>query len=327
MPCPNPSQMKKQNQHLLIQSISREAMACEFEVLLNEHEYSHGVDAAVEALDVVDHIDRLLSVFRPQSQLSKINRYAFERPVLVDAMTLELVKLALDAFTLTDGAFDLTAGSLSEVWGFSRRQGAMPSQEQIQQALDCVGSKYICVKEQDSTVALTRPGVRLNSGGIGKGFALDHAARKLVDHQVDHFMIHGGQSSIVARGQRNANWCQSGCWTVALKHPWRSNEVLETLSLCDEALATSGSGKQFFHFGGKRYSHLIDPRTGWPAQQMMSTTVICSSGALADALATGLFILGPDAAIEFCEAHSEIRAILVYCDPKTGQQRLERRNF
>lgn len=309
----------------LLQSVSRPAMACEFEVLLNEHQYPTGVEHAMESLQIIEQVERLVSVYRPQSQFSKVNQFAGQRPVLVDAWTLELIQLGIDVHEFTQGAFDLTAGSLSETWGFARRQGSMPSPQQIRQSLECVGSQFIRLDSNASTVALDRPGLRLNPGGIGKGFALDYAAQHLQASGIEHFMMHGGLSSIIARGGRSGLAAQH--WLVSLKHPWRSDETLEMISLENQALGTSGSGKQFFHFGGKRYSHLIDPRTGWPADQLMSATVICSSGAVADALATALFILGPQAATEFCEAHPEVAAILIFTDPKSGRQRLERRNW
>ena len=244
---------------------------------------------------------------------------------MVDSKTLELVQLAVDIYEWTGGAFDITAGSLSEAWGFARRQGSMPTTEQVQQALESVGSHHLSIHQSDSTVSLARPGIRLNSGGIGKGYALDYAAQHLHSQGIRNFLMHGGLSSIIARGSRNGAMCQP--WNIALKHPWRSNETIEVLSLDNQALGTSGSGKQFFHFGGKRYSHLIDPRSGWPADQMMSATVICPSGAVADALATAMFIMGPQSAIEFCEAHTEVAAVLIYTDPKTNQQRVEHRNW
>ncbi len=307
-----------------LQSISKPAMACEFEVLLNERQYPMGVEVAFECMEMIEHIEDLLSVYRASSQFSKINQFGSERSVYVDPKTLELILLAQAAHTWTDGCFDMTAGSLSEAWGFSRRQGAMPTQQQIDAALQSVGTQFIEVDEAQSTVRLTRPGLKLNPGGIGKGYALDRAARILLGHGINDFMIHGGLSSIVARGNR-----QGACsdWTVALKHPWRTEELIETIPLRNQAIGTSGSGKQFFHFGGKRYSHIIDPRTGWPAEQMMSVTVICPSCAAADAIATGLFVMGVEKSREFCERYSEVAAVLIFQDAKSGSQRIEHLNW
>ena len=126
----------------------------------------------------------------------------------------------------------------------------------------------------------------------------------------------------MARGDRQLQEVGGG-WLVALKHPWRSDEQLGTIRLRNQGLGTSGSGKQFFHFGGKRYSHIIDPRSGRPAQEMMSATVIGGSGAVADALATALFVLGPDGARELCEQLPEVSSILIYSHPRSGSLQLE----
>lgn len=300
-------------------------MGCEFEVLLNQHQYADGVQTALDALKLIEFLENQLSVYRVNSQISKVNQFGHLRSVAVDALTMELIQLGIDVYCWTKGAFDLTAGSLSQAWGFSRRQGAMPTDLQIRQALDQVGSEHLSFDLVEQTIALDRPGVQINTGGIGKGYALDCAARLLTQHSINDFMMHGGLSSIVARGHRQDTYTDG--WRVALKHPWREDETIQTITLRDQALGTSGSGKQFFHFGGKRYSHIIDPRSGWPADGMMSATVICPSGGVADALATGLFVLGPQAAMEFCQAHPDISAVLVFADPKSGRQRVERCNW
>ncbi|MBX3422824.1 MAG: FAD:protein FMN transferase [Pirellulaceae bacterium] len=309
----------------LLQAVSRPMMGCQFEILLNQHQYATGVDAALTTLQLIEHIENSLSVYRPHSYVSKVNRFGSLRPVWVDQETLQLVHLAIDVHRWTGGAFDVTAGSLSEAWGFSRRQGSLPSPEQIQSALAKVGTQHLQVDDDSSTIALSQPGMCINTGGIGKGYALDRAAELLLESGVNDFMIHGGLSSIVAYGRRSGPL--SNGWKVALKHPWRWEETLETFTLHNQALGTSGSGKQYFHFGGRRYSHLIDPRSGWPADQMMSATVICPSAAVADSLATGLFILGPQAARDFCQQHPTIRAILVYTAPKSGSQKIEHCNW
>ena len=310
----------------LVQTISRQAMACEWEVLLNQYQYPQGAELAMRSLDLVEAFETLHSVFRAHSDLIAINRFAATRPVAVAPDTIAMLKLARDVHALTEGAFDITAGSLSQAWGFSRRAGRMPSEAEIAKARQTVGTQYITIDASQLQVALTQAGVTLNPGGIGKGYALDRAGGKLITSGVLDFMMHGGLSSVVAHGDRQHHETGGG-WLVALKHPWRWEEPLGTIRLRNQALATSGSGKQFFHFQGQRYSHIIDPRTGWPAQGMMSTTVICPSAAVADALATALFVMGPEKSRTFCEQHPSIAAILIYSDPKSGSTKLETHNL
>ncbi len=297
----------------LLLSVARAAMACEFEVLFNQFQYPKAADRACEALDLVEQLENRLSVYKPHSDLSILNRFGAQRAVPLSRDTLTLLLLAQDMHRLTNGAFDVTAGSLSEVWGFSRRQGVIPSSDQIAEALQCVGSELLKLDVPAGLGSVQRAGVRTNPGGIGKGYALDRAAQHLVQAGINDFMIHGGLSSVVARGDRQ-HPTTAGGWLVSLRHPWRVEQLLGTIRLRDNALGTSGSGKQFFHFGGQRYSHIIDPRSGWPAQGLLSTTVICRSGGVADALATALFVLGLEQAQEFCQANPEVSAILVVGD-------------
>jgi thiamine biosynthesis lipoprotein len=254
-----------------------------------------------------------------------VNRFACERAVQVSPDTFTLLQLALDVHEITRGAFDITAGSLSETWGFSRRLGRMPDDTQIADALARVGSNQIVLDEPEQAVQLLSPGMTINSGGIGKGFALDRAAAKLYADGIHDFMIHGGMSSVVAYGNRNHRDVERG-WLVALRHPLRPDEILGTIRLENQALATSGSGKQFFHFGGQRYSHIIDPRSGWPAQGLMSVTVICPSGGLCDALATGMFVLGVDGSRELCRRFKDLAAILIFQQPDSNRIQLETLN-
>ncbi len=310
----------------LLLTISRQAMACEWEVLLNQHQYPFGAEEAMRALDLIEQLEALHSVFRTHSDLIAVNRFAAVRPVAVAHDTMVMLTLARDMHTLTEGAFDITAGSLSQTWGFSRRQGRMPTEGEIAKARQLVGTEFVVLDESQRLVELTKPGVTLNPGGIGKGYALDRAAGRLVSSGVLDFMMHGGLSSVVAHGNRQHSETGGG-WLVALKHPWRWEEQIGTIRLTNQALATSGSGKQFFHYQGQRYSHIIDPRTGWPAQGMMSTTVISPSAAVADALATALFVMGPERSREFCQQHPSVAAILVFNDSKSGATVTESHNL
>ena len=310
----------------LVQTISRQAMACEWEVLLNQYQYPQGAELAMRSLDLVEQLEALHSVFRTHSDLIAVNRFGATRPVAVAQDTVVMLELAQEIHAITEGAFDITAGSLSQAWGFSRRAGRMPTEGEINKAKQLVGTQFIELDTLQNQVALTQAGVTINPGGIGKGYALDRAGGRLVSNGVFDFMMHGGLSSVVAQGDRHHNETGGG-WLVALKHPWRWEEPLGTIRLCNQALATSGSGKQFFHFQGQRYSHIIDPRSGWPAQGMMSTTVICPSAAVADALATALFVMGPEKSQAFCETHQSVAAILVYADSKSGSTKIRTHNL
>ncbi|MCA9133481.1 MAG: FAD:protein FMN transferase, partial [Planctomycetales bacterium] len=186
----------------LLLSVARRAMACEFELLFNQFQYPAAADVAHEVLDLIEGLEGKLSVYKPRSDLSQLNRWGGKRLLPLSPDTLRLLQLARDLHRLTGGAFDVTAGALSEVWGFARRQGKMPSEAELATALQTVGTQYLQLDEAAGAAGLQREGVKVNPGGVGKGYALDRAAGRLVAAEINDFLIHGGLSSVVARGDR-----------------------------------------------------------------------------------------------------------------------------
>jgi thiamine biosynthesis lipoprotein len=215
----------------------------------------------------------------------------------------------LDIHRATGGAFDITSGPLSKAWGFFRRAGTMPSDEQIAEAVARVGGGFVELDPQHLTVRFLKPGLEVNVNSIGKGYALDRAADALTEAGIDDFLFHGGQSSVLARGDHAAG--QDAGWPVGLRHPMRPEQRIAEFYLRDEALGTSGSGTQFFRHQGRRYGHLLDPRTGHPAEGVYSSTVLAPTAAEADALATAFYVMGPEAALEYCRSRPELGMLLV----------------
>ena len=297
--------------------IARDAMACRFEVLLNPGNPTNGAEIAVSALDTITFLEQLLSVYIPTSELSLLNVRALEGPVKVSESTFAMLELGLSVFEKTDGAFDMTAAKLSKTWGFYRRQGKMPTDLEISQSLAEVGSSHIELNALDRTVRFLKP-LEVNPGGIGKGFALDCAASVLKQGGVNAFAFHGGKSSILCRGDQSPRGDETG-WRIAVRHPEQSERILGSLTLYDQALGTSGPANQFFYFRGKRFGHIIDPRTGWPAEGMLSITVLHSSAGWADALATGLFVSGIDQAVRYCEQNSDMAMLAILPVGRAGE--------
>ncbi len=293
--------------------ITRRAMACDFEVLLNIGQYERGTEVALEVLDLVTALEEQLSYFRAGSELSRINALAAEVPVPVETSLFELFERCLQLGDETEGAFDMAAAALWEAWGFARRKGEIPTDEAVLEALRHVGSRFVALDRDKRTIRFLDPGVRLNLGSIGKGYALDRCAALFAEAQIEDYLIHAGKSSVLAHGKpmqdRPAE--TSRPWCVGVAHPLRRGQRLAELSLARGALATSGSANQFFRYRGKRYSHVIDPRTGYPAEGVLSATVIAASAAVADALSTAFFILGPEKTREFCRTRPELAALLV----------------
>ena len=273
----------------LLTEVTRKAMATEFAILLPPHSLK-AVELAVTTLERLDEIEQTLTIYRPDSEVSRINQMANEHPVFISTSTFQLIEKALLWSQRTKGAFDITAGPLVKAWGFTERSGRKPGSDEIESARERVGYQYLLLDSTQRTVQFDKPDMSINLGGIGKGDALDQIASELRRGGLNDFLIHGGNSSVLAAGDQDVG---SGMgWPIGISHPTKPKRRLAGVWLRDQALATSGSGKQFFHHRGKRYGHVIDPRTGFPAGDLASLTIITASAADADACSTGLFVSG-----------------------------------
>jgi thiamine biosynthesis lipoprotein len=284
-------------------------MACRFELTLPLEDQA-GVSAARQALDEVDSLEDQLTIFRESSEVSLINREAAAGPVRVERSLFSLLLLCRELCRETGGAFDITSGPLSRCWGFLRRQGRIPEFNEIEEAKAVVGDDKLLFDCESRTVRFARPGVEINLGSIGKGYALDRIAA-IMRKRVRSALLSAGSSSIRAIGGGDDGWM------VGVRHPGDKKRRLAVARLRDAALSTSGSEEQFFEYGGKRYGHIIDPRTGWPADRVSSVTVIAPSAAVADALATAFYVGGPELAAGYCDAHPGVLVLML----KSGADR------
>jgi len=273
----------------IVTEIKRCAMATEFAIIL-PGESSRATEAAMDALDLLEKIESQLSIYRPESEISCLNRAAAVRPVNVSQEVYALIERANRISELTDGAFDITAGPLVECWGFTKRRGQKPTDDQIDEAMQRVGWRHIELNPTQKTAFLRLPGMQINLGGIGKGFAIDQMAKSLKRKGVEHFLIHGGKSTILASSPSGVT--ESEFWRIAIEHPLRPGRRLAEIKMVDGAIATSGSGKQYFHYKGKRIGHVLDPRTGRPAGDMLSITIQTQNATDADAYSTACFVCG-----------------------------------
>jgi FAD:protein FMN transferase len=291
---------------------SRRAMATWFEVLL-PCVVRRASAAAEAALDLIDQLEDQLSVYRDSSEVSQLNARAPYERVAVEERLFDLLERAAQLSRETHGAFDIATGALIKAWGFYKRQGRVPSVAERAQAMSRTGMRHVVLEREDRMVRYLRPGLEINLGGIGKGYALDRAAELLRNEwHINRCLIHGGTSSVVALGTPGGN--QRG-WPVTLKHPWNESRPLGTLWLRDRALGTSAATYQHFDYNGRKLGHLLDPRTGWPAEGTAQVTVLAPSAAEADTLSTALFVLGSDAAREYCRTHPEIAAVVLPSGP------------
>jgi thiamine biosynthesis lipoprotein len=287
---------------------ARRAMATTFEVLL-PFGTPNALEAAEAALDEIDHLEDQLTVYRDDSEVSHLNCLASSRPVPVEENLFGLLDLAARITAETDGAFDITTGPLIKAWGFYRRNQRLPSGHERAEVLTRVGMKHVVLDAENRTVAFRWPGVEINLGSIGKGYALDRAAKLLRrDWNLSAALLHGGHSSVYAIGSAPGT---SRGWSVGIRHPWDQERRLAVIRLCDRALGTSAATFQHLEYAGRKLGHIIDPRTGWPAEGMASASVVAPTATEADALATAFYILGVDRARAYCEEHPRIGALLL----------------
>lgn len=288
--------------------VARRAMGCEFSIV-----FPAGVGSLVEAgcaaLDEVDRLEQKLSAYREDSELVRLNGLAGHAPVRTDPEVFALLDMAVRLSLATGGAFDAATGALLRAWGFFRGPKHVPSAPELARALEVSGSRRVFFDERNQTVRFQRPGVEFNLGGIGKGYAIDRAVQRIWSrHGVRCALMQGGQSSMRGIGAPPG---EPRGWTVDLGDPCGGRRPVARIQLRDRALGSSGADHQFFVERGRRYGHILDPRTGWPACRLARATAIARTAAEADALSTAFFVLGADGTRRFCREHPDVGAVLV----------------
>ena len=269
------------------------------------------VDLATRALDVIEDLEGQLTVYRDDSEVSRLNASAHLGPVEVEKGLFNLLQRAAALGRETGGAYDVTAGALSLAWGFTRGPRRVPDAEALADARDRTGLQHLTFDAERRTIAFDRPGLVINLGSIGKGYAIDRAADVIRSHVwPTPSLIHGGTSSLYALGSPPDRF--GGRWDVALRNPVEPEKPLGTFWLRNRALGTSGAAFQQFEEGGRLYGHIIDPRTGEPPSTgPLSVSVLAPTAAEADALSTAFYLLGPDEAAKAIARHPKVGALFV----------------
>ena len=264
----------------------RQLMGTSFQVRVVTADLAGGCAAIEAALDEVAREEALFSEYRPASEISAINRAAGGAPVQVDAEVFGVLQRSLWASRVTRGAFDITFAGCGGLW--SVREQRVPGQELIAACMPKVGFQKVRLDERESSAFLPEPGMRIGLGGIAKGYGVDRAVEVLLARGFTNVVVDGG-GDLRVEGEDI-----DGPWTVNIAHPRRPGQVFETIRVTRGAVVTSGDYLRYFERDGVRYHHIIDPATGWPASRSVAVTVVAPTATDADALATGLFVLGPE---------------------------------
>jgi len=261
------------------------------------------IDTAVAE---IIRIEKLISSWDTNSQTSAINKNAGIEPVKVDAELFNLIERAIGISKLTDGAFDISYASMDHIWKFDGSMTEMPSEEEITASVGKVGFQNILLDKENSTIFLKLKRMKIGFGAIGKGYAADKAKSLLIKKGVSSGIIN-------ASGDMNT-WGKQpdgSEWKVAITNPLNKDKVFALLPITNGAVVTSGNYEKYVKFNGKRYTHIIDPRTGYPSSGIISVTVFAPKAELADALATSVFVMGKEAGIDRINQLPKIECIII----------------
>ncbi len=277
-----------------------------FEITVIAKDTLQGNELANMAIAEVKRIENLISDWIPTTQISQVNNNAGKQAVKVDLEVYELVERALKISKLTNGAFDISYASMDKIWKFDGSMTTMPTEETIKKSVAKIGYKNVILNPKEQTIFLKMEGMKLGLGGIGQGYIADKVKVLLQSK--------GCTSGIVNVSGDINTWgkqLDGKSWTVGIVNPMNKNKVFATFPLIDSAVETSGSYEKFVKFNGVRYSHIIDPRTGYPAIGIVSVSVFAKQTEVADALATGIFVLGVEVGLDLVNQLKGIECIIV----------------
>jgi thiamine biosynthesis lipoprotein len=265
-----------------------------------------GNQAIDAVMDEMRHIDDSMSTFKPTSEVSLVNRMAAQEPVKISAELFGLLQTALEYSRITNGAFDITYASVGFMYDFHEHK--RPTEAQIASALPAVNYHHLLLDARTQTVRFSQAGVRIDLGGIAKGFAVDRGIEILQQRGITRALVTaGGDSRII--GDRFGK-----PWVVGIRHPDHQDQVVARIPLVDTAISTSGDYEHYFDDNGVRYHHIIDPHTGHSASKVRSATVIAPTATRTDGLSKTAFVLGPEEALKIYNTLPDVDAILIAPD-------------
>lgn len=282
-----------------------------FEITVIAADTVKGEEFCTLAIEEVKRVENLISDWIPTSQISHVNQNAGLQAVKVDEEVFDLIERALKISKLTNGAFDISYASMDKIWKFDGSMKKMPTETEIKKSVERVGYQKVILDPTNKTIFLKDKGMKLGLGGIGQGYIADKIKSLLQEK--------GCKAGIVNVSGDINTWgyqLDGNPWTVAIVNPLNKNNVFATFPLIDSAVETSGNYEKYVTFNGKRYSHIIDPRTGYPATGIISVSVFAKQTEVADAIATGVFVLGVEVGMDLINQINGIECIII--DDKGG---------
>lgn len=291
------------------------AMGTMFSIIAYDASAGRLQESTDRAFQEIDRLDSLMSHYKPDSELCAINRDAARASIAASPELFELLQTSLSYARETNGAFDITVGPLMKLWGFFQNSGRTPAHSELADTLRRIDYRHITLERNARTVAFDQPGLELDLGAIGKGYAVDRVVDLLRAQGVTRALISSGSSSIYALGAPPG---ELG-WQVSLRHPLDRRKPARILRLRNLSISISGTQEQRFAQDGKMVGHLLDARTGMPVENMLMTVVLAETNTASDALSTAFFVAGTDQTRAYLESHPNLTVLLYLPAPVRGQ--------
>lgn len=286
--------------------LSTERMGSSFVYTIESVDSTMAVAALEEADQEVARIEALISSWQPSSETSAINRKAGIQPVIVSLELYQLISRAIKVAELTGGSFDPSYAGLDRFWKFDSTMTMLPDSSEVLNSVRRIDFRKIQLSEKDLTVFLTDSGMKIGFGAIGKGYAADQAKQVLIKQGINAGVVNAG-GDLICWGERE----QGDTWQVSIADPIHPNRILASLPIRDLAVVTSGNYERYVYLDGERYSHILDPRTGWPVRGIRSVTVLSPIAEFSDALATALFVMGEVQALSLVNQLTGVECLII----------------
>jgi thiamine biosynthesis lipoprotein len=296
------SQATAADQTLVRYEASHNAMATDYTIVAYGKDRDYLAEVINEAFEQIDRLDAQMSNYKPESELSRINREAYGHAVLVEPGLFRLIQDAICYGEETHGAFDITVGPLMKAWGFFQGPGRRPPQAELAEILGHVGYRHVKLDAASRTLKFDQQGIELDLGGIAKGYAVDQAVEILRENHVGSALVSSGTSSIYALGAPPG---ERG-WKVTLRDPFEAKKVGDVVFLRNYSMSTSANYERSFRIGGKTYGHIMNPRTGMPVEDTLTTAVLAPSTRQSDALTKPAFVLGVTGMQPYLQTHANL---------------------
>jgi len=286
------------------------SMGTVIEITLVSEDGEAAQKASLQAFQEIRRIEQLMSPWIETSDVSRLNRSAGKEWAKVSPETFEVIQRSQKISGLSEGAFDITIAPLIQIWRKARERGAPPSSEEVKKILNLVNFRNLLTRS-DGKVFLKKKGMAIELGGIAKGYAVDRAFGILASLGYKNLIINAG-GDLRSKGFKN-----NQPWSIGIQHPRSAEKVMATISVSDSAIATSGDYEKFFLHQGKRYHHILNPKTGFPADGCQSVIILSKDGMMADGLATAVFVLGTEKGYTLCQRLEGVECLIVDREGRT----------